>query len=131
VRLVVGAAYHGAEPSVGLLERVELGLQAFLECCAAEPELARMCIVEVLAAGPRARARRDVALFEFASFIEYPRAEARGEAAPSLVSEAIVGGLYGILYTRVGRGETATLPGLADELMDTGLRQLVERDGDG
>lgn len=125
-RIVVGAAYHAAD-HLPLRDRVERALAAFLEACAAEPELARMCIVEALAAGPEARVRRDAAVLEFAKFIEYPRAEARGDDAPSLVSEAIAGGLYGILYTRIARGETEQLPGLLDELMDAGLGQLVER----
>ncbi len=57
-----------------------------------------------------------------------PREEARGQSALSLVSEAIAGGIYGILYTRVARGETALLPSLLDELMDAGIGQLVDQD---
>lgn len=126
LRMIVGAAYHGAGEWRSLRERVELGLSAFLNCCAAEPEFARLCVVEVLAAGPRARERRDGAILDFARFIEFPREEARGETAPSLVSEAIAGGLYGIIYSRIVRGETAELPALLDELMDAGLGQLVD-----
>lgn len=125
-RELVGAAYHRA-PWLPLRDRVAAGLGAFLEYFAAEPELARLCLVEVLSAGDRGRERRDAAIHEFAAFIEHPRAEARGETAPSLVSEAIAGGLYGILYTRVSQGETARLPELLDELMDAGLGQLVAR----
>lgn len=122
----VVAAYHRA-PWLPLRDRVAAGLAAFLKYCAAEPEFARLCIVEVLTAGDRGRERRDAAIREFAAFIEHPRAEARGETAPSLVSEAIAGGLYGVLYTRVSQGETARLPELLDELMDAGLGQLVAR----
>lgn len=126
-RMIVGAAYY-RRGWLTLRDRVELGLAAFLDLCATEPEFARMCIVEVLAAGPRARERRDAAVLDFARFIEFPREEARGHSAPSLVSEAIAGGLYGVLYTRVARGETAQLPMLLDELMDAGIGQLVEQD---
>jgi len=129
VRMLVGAAYHQGGQWRTLRERVEAGLRAFLDCCAAEPGLARVCIVEVLAAGPAARERRDAAILDFARFIEFPREEARGDSAPSLVSEAIAGGIFGILYTRVARGETESLPELLDELMDAGLGQLVD-DGD-
>lgn len=127
MRMLVGAAYHEGEWRT-LRERVESGLLAFLNCCAAEPAFARMCVVEVLAAGPLARSRRDAAILDFARFIEFPREEARGATAPSLVSEAIAGGIYGIVYTRIARGETEELPLLLDELMDAGLGQLVERD---
>lgn len=125
-RAIVVRAYHDAGDRP-LRDRVAAGLRAFLELCAAEPELARLCIVEVLAVGDRGRARRDAAIREFAAFIDHPRAEARGTAAPSLVSEAIAGGLYGILYTRIANGETEMLPTLLDEMMDAGLGQLVER----
>ncbi|MBB4661361.1 AcrR family transcriptional regulator [Conexibacter arvalis] len=127
-RMLVGAAYHEGGRWRSLRERVESGLRAFLNCCAAEPAFARMCVVEVLAAGPRARERRDAAILEFARFIEFPREEARGDSAPSLVSEAIAGGIYGILYSRIARGETEQLPELLGELMDAGLGQLVDRD---
>src|SRR5262249_43880395 len=40
-------------------ERVRSGLTAFLEGLASRPEAARMCMVEVLAAGPKALARRE------------------------------------------------------------------------
>jgi AcrR family transcriptional regulator len=126
-RMTVGAAYYRSG-WLTLRDRVELGLAAFLELCAAEPEFARMCIVEVLAAGPRARERRDAAVLEFARFIEFPREEARGQTAPSLVSEAIAGGIYGVIYARVARGETTQLPLLLDELMDAGIGQLVDQD---
>lgn len=129
-RMVVGAAYHQGGAWRSLRERVESGLLAFLNFCASEPTFARVCIVEVLAAGPQARERRDSAIVEFARFIEFPREEARGASAPSLVSEAIAGGIYGILYTRIARGEVEQLPELLDELMDAGLGQLIDADGD-
>ncbi len=128
MRMLVGAAYHQSGRWRTLRDRVELGLSAFLECLATEPAFARMCVVEVLAAGPAAREHRDAAILDFARFIEFPREEARGDAAPSLVSEAIAGGIYAILYTRIARGEAELLPELLDELMDAGLGQLVERD---
>lgn len=130
VRMLVGAAYHQGGPWRSLRDRVESGLAAFLNCCAADPAVARTCIVEVLAAGPQARARRDTAILDFARFIEFPREEARGDSAPSLVSEAIAGGIYGILYSRLARGEAEELPDLLDELMDAGLGQLVDRDAE-
>lgn len=127
VRRTVSAAYHEADGQP-LRQRVERGLAAFLECCAAEPDYARMCLVEVMAAGPGARARRDAAVMEFARFLEFPRERARGATAPSLVCEAIVGGIYAIISSRIARGETDELPELLDDLMDAGLGQLLDRD---
>ncbi|MDO8189239.1 TetR/AcrR family transcriptional regulator [Conexibacter sp. JD483] len=129
IRMLVGSTYHRAE-QLPLRRRIELCLGELLAICAAEPELAHLCVVDVLAAGPVARERRDEALAEFAAFIEHPRSEARGTTAPRLVCEAIVGGLYAILYRRVARGQAAQLPSLLGEMMDAGLGQLVDADGE-
>ncbi len=105
MRMLVGAAYHQSGRWRTLRERASSsGCRPSWNCLAAEPAFARMCIVEVLAAGPIAREHRDAAILDFARFIEFPREEARGDAAPSLVSEAIAGGIYGI-PTRGSRAE--------------------------
>ena len=56
------------------LERLRAGIKAFLEFLAADPQAARTGIVEVLAAGPRAIARRNAAV---ALFAEMDRVSAR------------------------------------------------------
>ncbi|MBB4661496.1 hypothetical protein [Conexibacter arvalis] len=126
VRVAVRAACHNTPAPSDRLERARRGLGAFLRWCAEEPTLARKCIVESLTAGPRVRERRDAAVREFARMIDHLRAEARGDAAPALVSEAIAGGICSAVYTRLARGEAAQLPQLLDELMDSGLGQLVD-----
>jgi AcrR family transcriptional regulator len=102
--------------------RVRAGLAEFLRLLAAEPAFARMCIVEVLAAGPQALRRRDDAMRMFTVFFEPGRAEAPPHVAlPPLVSESVVGAIYEVIYTRIRRDETATLPDLLDELMYVAL----------
>jgi AcrR family transcriptional regulator len=111
----VAHAYAGEEPWEARLARALEALLAFL---AAEPDFARLGIVEVLAIGPRGLARRDATLSRFRRFIEITRAHLPATAPPSdLVAEAIAGGIYELVYARIARGEAARLPELLDELL--------------
>ena len=58
-------------------DRVRIALAAFLEFIAEHPAAAGFCIVEVLAAGPKALARRDAGVRQFTAFIDAGRAETR------------------------------------------------------
>jgi AcrR family transcriptional regulator len=80
-----------------------------------EPALARTCLVEVLPAGPTARARRDDMLNRFTSYVEGLRL-AHGEPMPPLAAELIVLGTTELIHTRVARGEADRLPELLPEL---------------
>jgi AcrR family transcriptional regulator len=101
-------------------ERLRAGMGAYLEFTANEPEFARMCIVEALAAGPRALARRSDAVRMFAEIIE----ENIHELAPdcpvaALAAETIVGGIHEVVFSRILAGRTDELPGLVDDLLTT------------
>jgi AcrR family transcriptional regulator len=99
-------------------DKVRAGLAEFLRFLAAEPDFARMCIVEVLAAGPSALERRDGAMRVFTVFFEAGRQEAPpGARLPELVSESVVGAIYEILYTRIRASRTEELPDLLPDLM--------------
>jgi AcrR family transcriptional regulator len=100
-------------------EKVRAGLGEFLRFLAAEPNFARMCIVEVLAAGPGALQRRDGAMRMFTVFFEAGRQEAPPEMPPlpDLVSESVVGAIYEIIYSRILRNRTEELPDLLPDLM--------------
>lgn len=101
-------------------ERLRVGIEAYMQFCANEPEFARMCIVEVLAAGPRALASRHATLRMFTELIEDNIHElVPGCRAPSLAAETIVGGLHEVVYRRILEGRTAQLPGLVDDLLST------------
>jgi AcrR family transcriptional regulator len=100
-------------------EGIEEALAALLELLAAEPAFARLCVVEVLAAGPRGIARRDATMQRFAAFIHAGRTQVGDavEPPPELVAQAIVGGIYELLYSHIVRGEYGRLPQLSDELL--------------
>jgi AcrR family transcriptional regulator len=109
------AAYHRG----GTWERgIGCAYAALLETLAAEPDFAHLGVVDVLAAGPQALARREATLRRFARFIDFTR-ERAGEtvAPPALVGQAIVGGIHELVYSHIVRGETARLPELSAELL--------------
>ena len=103
-----------------LPEKVRAGLGSFLGFLASEPAFAQMCIVDVLAAGPEAVARRDGGMRVFAQLILANAQDAWGESAPpalELTSEMVVGGIYEVVYARVLRGELSELPALLPDLV--------------
>jgi AcrR family transcriptional regulator len=105
----VGAAYEQAD---GWPHKIHAGLTTFIGALVAEPAFARMCIVEVVAAGPDARGRRDAAMRVFVDFLEAGRAESPKDlAVPTLAAEIVVGGIYEIIYARLLRDA-------ADELIE-------------
>jgi hypothetical protein len=97
-------------------------LRAFLEFAASEPAFARMCIVEVLAAGPEAIKRRNDTMAAFALLIHSKAEELlEGKIPPALTAETVVGGIYEVVYTRVLRGEIQELPRLLPDLIYSSL----------
>lgn len=115
----VGQAYEQAD---GWPQKVHDGLETFLVYLAAEPAFARMCIVEVVAAGPEARGRRDAAMRVFVDFLEPGRAEApRGLTVPALTAEIVVGGIYEIIYSRLQHDAAGQLVEMLPDLLYSAL----------
>src|ERR687896_1397916 len=115
----VRAAYESRE---GFAERVRAGIEMFLMLLAADPAFARMCIVEVMAAGAEAVQRRNEAMQAFAAMIEENAQQRLSQPPPSkLTAETVVGGIYEVVYTRIQRGDVRMLPELAPQLVQTAL----------
>ncbi len=108
-------------------EKASAGFRSFLELLAASPAFAKMCIVEVLAAGPDAIARRARTMEEFTGFFEEAAAQmlARENPPSPVIAETIVGGVYETVYRRIARGETAELPKLLPDLVESALLPYV------
>lgn len=115
---LLGDTARGFEsrPGAPWAERIATGLGTLLEDLAEHPDEARFAIVEVLAAGPRALARRDAALRQFTGFLDAGRAEASVEL-PGITSLAIAGGVNELLYSEILRGAASRLPGRLPDLM--------------
>ncbi len=105
-----------SKPGSAWPERVAAGLEALLRHLAEHPDEARFAIVEVLAAGPRALARRDAALRQFTGFLDAGRAETPVEL-PGITSLSVAGGINELLYSEILHGATARLPARLPDLI--------------
>jgi AcrR family transcriptional regulator len=118
VEQLLAAVGHAYDDADSWAQKVHDGLRMFLTSLAAEPAFARMCVVEVVAAGPEARGRRDAAMRVFVDFLEPGRTQApKGIAVPELAGEIVVGGLYEVIYTRLLRDAADELIALLPELL--------------
>jgi AcrR family transcriptional regulator len=105
---------------------VRVALDLFLHTVAAQPRLARACLVEILAVGPAGVARRGASLEPFARFVEAGRATAEDPAAvPGGVAETVVGGIVETVSMRVLHDRAGTVPELHDQLMYWALVPFV------
>jgi len=106
--------------------RVAAGMCVILELLASRPKLARFCVIEILAAGPRALARRDEVMRLFAQFVEPGREEApRGVEVPALTATAMVGAAYSIVYDEILHGRGGELTALCTDLVYVVLAPYV------
>lgn len=110
-----GNAFEG-NPGAPWAERIRGALEVLLAHLAAHPEKARFAIVEVLAAGPKALARRDAALRQFTGFLEAGRSETSVEL-PGIISLSIAGGINELLYSEILHGAASRLPERLPDLM--------------
>jgi len=100
---------------------VKAGIAAMLHFLVAEPNLARLCMVEALVAGPVVVERYDAAI---QSFVPYFRSGREGRS-PEVLSrlsptteEALVGGMMSLISRRIIAGRTAELETLLPDLVE-------------
>lgn len=105
-----------SKPGAPWVERVSIGLKALLDHLAAHPDEARFAIVEVMAAGPKALARRDAALRQFSGFLEAGRAETSVEL-PGITALSVAGGVNELLYSEILHGAAGRLPDRLPDLI--------------
>lgn len=115
---LLGEATEAFEANSGTpwAERAGAALAALLEHLAEHPDEARFAIVEVLAAGSKALARRDAALRQFTGFLEAGRSETSIEL-PGITSLAVAGGINELLYSEILHGAVARLPSRLPDLI--------------
>lgn len=107
-------------------DRVGAGLAAFLGYVASDPALARTCIVESLSAGPASVARYEESLQSFIPLFRIGRkVSPRGEQLPETLEEAIIGGIFWVIYERIIRGETERIEELLPELVAFALTPYI------
>ncbi len=100
---------------------VRAGISAMLEFLAAEPHLARLCMVEALVAGPVVVERYDAAIQSFVPYFQTGR-EGRPPEVLSRLSptteEALVGGMVSLISRRIIAGKAEQLEELLPDLVE-------------
>jgi AcrR family transcriptional regulator len=120
---LVGAACAGSggDSAGSFAERLRAGLAALLAYLAANPALARACLVEIPAVGPAGEERHERTLAAFAELVRAGR-ERAGEAEPVAGEvEPILDGLYRLLYRAILDGKPKRLEGLLPDLTEFAL----------
>jgi AcrR family transcriptional regulator len=107
---------------------VRAGIAAMLEFLAAEPNLARLCMVEALVAGPVVVERYDAAIQSLVPYFEAGRdgcsAEVLARLSPT-TEEALVGGMVSLISRRIIAGRTAELEALLPDLVEFTLTPYI------
>jgi len=101
-------------------ERIRAALTALLGFLDEEPALARLCIVESLAAGPEALEHRTRIVHALIAAVEEGRQETRtGRQPPPLAAEGVVGAVLAVIHARLVTRASKPLTSLLPELMAT------------
>ncbi|HEX2160625.1 MAG TPA: helix-turn-helix domain-containing protein [Thermoleophilaceae bacterium] len=105
-------------------DRVRAALSALLHALARDPAAARLCFIEVLAAGPRAVAARNEAMRGFTILFDTGRLE-DDRARPPALALNMVGGMSEIVHREIAAGRTANLPAVLPDLMYTAVLPIL------
>ncbi len=98
--------------------RVRQGLWTILAFFDREPLLARVCVVQALSGGPEVLERREAILAQLTAVVDEGRKSPRAAVqCTPLTAEGLVGAAFGILYTRLLKGQQRPLTELLGELM--------------
>jgi AcrR family transcriptional regulator len=97
-------------------DRILAGLRTLLELIAAEPDRARIVIVEANAAGAAAEARYAETVAELTAAVREGRSDGGEEARLPSFEDAAVGGLVWILHQRLAAGEPVDAEELLPEM---------------
>jgi hypothetical protein len=116
IERLLAATFAAYEAQEEWTAQLRAALETLLGLLAAEPAVARLCFVDVLAGGAAAIEARDEATQRLAGLFG---AGARGrDGAPSeLLRLALAGGLSEVIYREVVAGRTAELPERLEDLL--------------
>ncbi|HEX5928344.1 MAG TPA: TetR/AcrR family transcriptional regulator [Solirubrobacterales bacterium] len=110
---------------------VRAGIAAMLHFLAAEPNLARLCMVEALVAGPVVVERYDAAIQSFVPYFQGGREGRSPEVLARLsatTEEALVGGMMSLISRRIIAGQASELESLLPDLVEFTLTPYLGGD---
>jgi AcrR family transcriptional regulator len=113
---------EAAERADSWPQGVQAGLAAFLRYLVEEPALARTYMVEALAAGPASVQHYEESLQALVSLFKLGRdVSPHGSKLPEALEEALIGGVFWILYQRLLLPEPREIEDLLPELLEFAL----------
>jgi AcrR family transcriptional regulator len=108
-------AYRGER---GWCEQIRAGLAALLECLEEDPNRGALCVIDALAAGPRALERRARVVEKLVGAVDRGRRELPGEMALTrFTAEGVVGAVLSVLHTRLHERSSKSLLSLQGQIM--------------
>jgi AcrR family transcriptional regulator len=111
-------------------QRVRAGLAAFLGFVVDEPALARTCMVEALSAGPAAVRYYEESQQAFVSLFKLGRdVSPHGPDLPDTLEEALIGGVFWIVYQRLTSSQLEAISELLPELAEFTLTPYLGAEG--
>lgn len=110
---------EAVEPIGDWPHRVVAGLRALLAFLAADPALARLCLVDSLTAGPAIAARFGESIAGFRPLLEPGREErSNPRPLPESTEDSLIGALATLISRSVALGEAARLPRLLPDFVE-------------
>jgi AcrR family transcriptional regulator len=109
----------GDESAPAGVERARQAFEGLIALIVEQPAAAKLCIVEVYAAGPQGAALVDRSLDQATDLAVQMLAQVPGrEGMPRELVRAIVGGIQKVIHKRLYRGQEEELPALAPQLWE-------------
>jgi AcrR family transcriptional regulator len=106
------------EQAPGGLPAIEAALRALTMAMAKDPDLARLCLIDIAALGARGLEHRDALFTRAADVLTSTLADPHSDQAVSPRKvRALVGGCYQLLYMTVAEERTAELPTLVPDML--------------
>ncbi len=103
-------------------QKVRAALGTMLSFLAGEPELARVCMIEPVAAGGEIAARHRASMQGFVEILKAGRPEHGGERPlPEATEATLVGGIVSLIVREINAGRTEKLEALLPDLVELTL----------
>jgi AcrR family transcriptional regulator len=111
-----GLIAEAVEPLQDWPSQAIAAARAILAFLAAEPHLARLCVVESRGAGPAVAARFNEAAAELIPLLERGRAERESDRSlPASTEDSVLGSLISLVFRKIAAGEAERLEDLLPE----------------
>ena len=107
-------------------QKVRAALATMLRFLAGEPELARLCMIEPIAAGGEIAARHRASMQGLVEILKAGRPEHGGEhPLPEATEETLVGGIVSLVVREISAGRSEQLESLLPDLVELTLAPYV------